>query len=108
MEEAANGSALDIVFSDGFMLECLVFVASCKILVWEKSLSGTTDFQVRPCGIRRTRKSVVLFNQQSGKRGLAKIAPRLPASGCESSLHCLQPNVTSCESLTDIQTELGS
>ena len=38
MEEAANGSALDMVFSDGFMLECLVFVASCKILVWEESL----------------------------------------------------------------------
>jgi hypothetical protein len=72
------------------------------------SMRNPTDFQVRPCGIRRTRKSVVLFNQQSGKRGLAKIAPRLPASGCESSLLCLQPNVTSCESLTDIQTELGS
>ncbi|MEI7462431.1 MAG: hypothetical protein WCK15_23790, partial [Pirellula sp.] len=31
----------------------------------------TTDFQVRPWGIRRTRKSVVPLNQQAGKRGIA-------------------------------------
>ncbi len=40
---------------------------------------GTTDFQVRPCGIRRTRKSVVPLNQQpasrSGRSGRPKILP---------------------------------
>jgi len=32
---------------------------------------GTMDFQVRPWGIRRTRKSVVPLKQQAGKRGIA-------------------------------------
>ena len=41
---------------------------------------GTTDFQVRPCGIRRTRKSVVPLNQQpasqSGRSGRRKVLSR--------------------------------
>ena len=32
---------------------------------------GTTDFQVRQWGIRRTRKSVVPLNQQPGERGIS-------------------------------------
>jgi hypothetical protein len=63
-------------------------VCSVKISVRERAVDlvqsllgkgGTTDFQVRPCGILRTRKSVVPLNQQpasqSGRLRNRKVFP---------------------------------
>ena len=67
------------------------FAYSCSapaVLVLEPRVSssllgkgGTTDFQVRPLGIRRTSKSVVPLNQQPGKRGTCGIPPGPRADG---------------------------
>jgi hypothetical protein len=79
------------------------------------SNSPWTDFLVRRIPHGRTRKSVVpplpsndfTKSNEPVSEGLLK-SHLAYASGCESSLHCLQPNVTCCESLTYTQTELGS
>ena len=61
---------MSLYLSDGFIMTRNV--TGCCFMKSLLGKGGKTDFQVRPWGIRRTRKSVVPLNQQAGERGTAR------------------------------------
>jgi len=69
---------MSLYLSDGFIITRNV--TGCCFMKSLLGKGGKTDFQVRPWGIRRTRKSVVPLNQQAVTRRVTIGYPTQSAS----------------------------